>query len=115
MNGDVGIVRTIQGTKKLWLDAGNGQVRGISVQYIQHAETVFAMTIHKSQGSEYNRVLIRMPNHPDIPILTRELLYTAVTRAKQQAIIVSSEVVLKATAAGSVQRASGITHRMDEL
>ena len=115
VNGDVGIVRTIQGTKKLWLDAGNGQVRGISVQYIQHAETVFAMTIHKSQGSEYNRVLIRMPNHPDIPILTRELLYTAVTRAKQQAIILSSEVVLKATAAGSVQRASGITHRMDEL
>jgi exodeoxyribonuclease V alpha subunit len=115
VNGDVGIVRTIQGTKKLWLDAGNGQVRGISVQYIQHAETVFAMTIHKSQGSEYNRVLIRMPNHPDIPILTRELLYTAVTRAKQQAIIMSSELVLKATAAGSVQRASGITHRMDEL
>ncbi|MCX6264938.1 MAG: exodeoxyribonuclease V subunit alpha [Bacteroidetes bacterium] len=115
VNGDVGIVRTIQGTKKLWLDAGNGQVRGISVQYIQHAETVFAMTIHKSQGSEYNRVLIRMPNHPDIPILTRELLYTAVTRAKQQAIILSSELVLKATASGSVQRASGITHRMDEL
>ncbi len=115
VNGDVGIVRTIQGAKKLWLDAGNGQVRGISVQYIQHAETVFAMTIHKSQGSEYNRVFIRMPNHPDIPILTRELLYTAVTRAKQQAIIMSSELVLKATAAGSVQRASGITHRMDEL
>jgi exodeoxyribonuclease V alpha subunit len=115
VNGDVGIVRTIQGSKKLWLDAGNGEVRGISVQYIQHAETVFAMTIHKSQGSEYNRVLIRMPNHPDIPILTRELLYTAVTRAKQQAIILSSEVVLKATAAGSVQRASGITNRMDEL
>jgi exodeoxyribonuclease V alpha subunit len=115
VNGDVGIVRTIQGSKKLWLDAGNGEVRGISVQYIQHAETVFAMTIHKSQGSEYNRVFIRMPNHPDIPILTRELLYTAVTRAKQQAIILSSELVLKATAAGSVQRASGITHRMDEL
>ncbi|MEI6581966.1 MAG: exodeoxyribonuclease V subunit alpha [Chitinophagia bacterium] len=115
VNGDVGIVRTIQGSKKLWLDAGNGQVRGISVQYIQHAETVFAMTIHKSQGSEYKRVFIRMPNHPDIPILTRELLYTAVTRAKQQAIILSSEVVLKATAAGSVQRASGITNRMDEL
>jgi exodeoxyribonuclease V alpha subunit len=115
VNGDVGIVRTIQGAKKLWLDSGNGQVRGISVQYIQHAETVFAMTIHKSQGSEYNRVFIRMPNHLDIPILTRELLYTAVTRAKQQAIIMSSELVLKATAAGSVQRASGITHRMDEL
>ena len=115
VNGDVGIVRTIQGEKKLWLDDGNGKVRGISIHYIQYAETVFAMTIHKSQGSEYRRVCIQMPNKTDIPILTRELLYTAVTRAKQQAIVLSSEAVLKATAAGSVQRASGITHRMDEL
>lgn len=115
VNGDIGIVRTINGEKKLWLDDGNGKVRGISIHYIQHAETVFAMTIHKSQGSEYNRICIRMPNRADIPILTRELLYTAVTRAKKQAIILSSEEVLKATAAGSVQRASGITHRMDEL
>lgn len=73
------------------------------------------MTIHKSQGSEYNRVFIRLPNQADIPILTRELLYTAVTRAKQTAIIQTSEAVLKATAAGSVQRASGITNRMDEI
>jgi exodeoxyribonuclease V alpha subunit len=115
VNGDVGIVRTIQGEKKLWLDDGNGKVRGISIHYIQYAETVFAMTIHKSQGSEYRRVCIQMPNRTDIPILTRELLYTAVTRAKQQAIVLTSEAVLKATAAGSVQRASGITHRMDEL
>jgi len=115
VNGDVGIVRTIQGEKKLWLDDGNGKVRGISIHYIQYAETVFAMTIHKSQGSEYSRVCIQMPSRADIPILTRELLYTAVTRAKQQAIVLSSEAVLKATAAGSVQRASGITHRMDEL
>ena len=115
VNGDIGIVRTIQGEKKLWLDAGNGNVRGINTNYIQEAETVFAMTIHKSQGSEYDRVFIRLPNQTDIPILTRELLYTAVTRAKQTAIIQTSEVILKATAAGSVQRASGINNRMDEI
>ncbi|NDA61667.1 MAG: exodeoxyribonuclease V subunit alpha, partial [Chitinophagia bacterium] len=115
VNGDIGIVRTVQGEKKLWLDAGNGTVRGINTNYIQEAETVFAMTIHKSQGSEYNRVFIRLPNQSDIPILTRELLYTAVTRAKQIAIIQTTEAVLKATAAGSVKRASGITNRMDEI
>lgn len=115
VNGDIGLVRTIQGEKKLWLDAGNGNVRGINTNYIQEAETVFAMTIHKSQGSEYDRVFIQLPNQSDIPILTRELLYTAVTRAKQTAIIQTTEAVLKATAAGSVQRASGITNRMDEL
>ena len=115
VNGDIGIVRTIQNEKKLWLDAGNGNIRGINTNYIREAETVFAMTIHKSQGSEYDRVFIRLPNQTDIPILTRELLYTAVTRAKQTAIIQTTETVLLATAAGSVQRASGITNRMDEI
>ncbi|MFN9856362.1 MAG: exodeoxyribonuclease V subunit alpha [Bacteroidota bacterium] len=115
VNGDIGIVRTINGEKKVWFDAGNGQVRGVSVHYIQNAETVFAMTIHKSQGSEYDQVLIRLPEQAKIALLTRELLYTAVTRAKKQAIIVSSPEVLKTTAAGRVARVSGISTRMDEI
>ena len=115
INGDIGIVRTINGQKKVWFDAGNGQVRGVSIHYIQNAETVFAMTIHKSQGSEYNRVLVRLTDNIHLPLLTRELLYTAVTRAKQQAIILSSQDILKATTAASVSRASGINARMDEI
>ena len=115
VNGDIGIVRTINGEKKVWFDAGNGHVRGVSVHYIQNAETVFAMTIHKSQGSEYDQVLIRLPEQAKIALLTRELLYTAVTRAKKQAIIVSAPEVLKTTAAGSVARVSGISTRMDEI
>lgn len=115
INGDIGIVRTINGQKKVWFDAGNGQVRGVSIHYIQNAETVFAMTIHKSQGSEYNRVLVRLPDNTHLPLLTRELLYTAVTRAKQQAIILSTREVLKAATAASVSRASGINARMDEI
>lgn len=115
INGDIGIVRTINGQKKVWFDVGNGQVRGVSIHYIQNAETVFAMTIHKSQGSEYNRVLVRLPDNTHLPLLTRELLYTAVTRAKQQAIILSSREVLKAATAASVSRASGINARMDEI
>ncbi|MFM7357496.1 MAG: exodeoxyribonuclease V subunit alpha [Sediminibacterium sp.] len=115
VNGDIGIVRTINDEKKVWFEAGNGQVRGVSVHYIHHAETVFAMTIHKSQGSEYNRVLVRLPEHGPIPILTRELLYTAVTRAKKQAIIFSSLEILKTAASTRVERASGISARMDEI
>lgn len=115
INGDIGIVRTINGQKKVWFDTGNGQVRGVSIHYIQNAETVFAMTIHKSQGSEYNRVLVRLPDNTHLPLLTRELLYTAVTRAKQQAIILSSREVLKAATAVRVLRASGINDRMDEI
>lgn len=115
VNGDIGIVRTINGEKKVWFDAGNGQVRGVSVHYIQNAETVFAMTIHKSQGSEYNQVLIRLPEQAKIALLTRELLYTAVTRARNQVFILSSPEVLKTTAAGRVSRVSGISTRMDEI
>jgi exodeoxyribonuclease V alpha subunit len=115
VNGDIGIVRTINGEKKVWFDAGNGHVRGVSVHYIQNAETVFAMTIHKSQGSEYNQVLIRLPEQAKIALLTRELLYTAVTRARNQVFILSSPEVLKTTAAGRVSRVSGISTRMDEI
>jgi exodeoxyribonuclease V alpha subunit len=115
VNGDIGIVRTINGEKKVWFDAGNGQVRGVSVHYIQNAETVFAMTIHKSQGSEYDRVLIRLPEQAKIALLTRELLYTAVTRAKKQVFILSTPEVLKTTAAERISRVSGISTRMDEI
>jgi exodeoxyribonuclease V alpha subunit len=73
------------------------------------------MTIHKSQGSEYDRVLIRLPEQAKIALLTRELLYTAVTRAKKQVFILSTPEVLKTTAAERISRVSGISTRMDEI
>ena len=72
------------------------------------------MTIHKSQGSEFDNVMVMLPDAADIELLTRELLYTAVTRAKKQVTIQGSEEIILQTAARSVKRVSGIRERFEE-
>ncbi|MFM7061994.1 MAG: ATP-binding domain-containing protein, partial [Actinomycetes bacterium] len=71
----------------------------------------WAMSIHKSQGSEFTHVVVSLPPPPS-RILTRELLYTAVTRAKQQVTVVASEAAIRAAVARPVARASGLAARL---
>ncbi|MEO6630555.1 MAG: ATP-binding domain-containing protein, partial [Mucilaginibacter sp.] len=99
------------GTLKAWFSDGKGGVRDVLPHYISEVQTVFAMTIHKSQGSEYDRVLILLPEKGGERLLTRELLYTAVTRAKNSVTIQASQEVMRTTVITSVQRASGIFER----
>jgi exodeoxyribonuclease V alpha subunit len=111
-NGDVGIIREDENKiPKAWFEDSNGNLKAIFPGLITQFETVFAMTIHKSQGSEFNQVLIVLPQTENIAILTRELLYTAVTRANSKVFIQSTETVILQTAEGQVQRASGIAQR----
>lgn len=111
-NGDTGIVREDDnGVLMAWFEDSEGHLRAVLPGYLTDAETVFAMTIHKSQGSEFNEVLVVLPPATDVAILTRELLYTAVTRAKTKVYIQAPEAVLLATAARFVERASGIAAR----
>jgi exodeoxyribonuclease V alpha subunit len=67
------------------------------------------MTVHKSQGSEFDRVLVILPDRPS-PVLTRELLYTAVTRAKKKLTIFSTEAIIRTAIQTPIQRASGLTN-----
>lgn len=114
-NGDVGIVRPDEsGVLKVWFEDTDKELKSVLPGWIIEAETVFAMTIHKSQGSEYDQVLVVLPDNVNIPLLTRELLYTAVTRAKSNVIVQGSEAVILHTAAGVVKRASGIMERFNE-
>ncbi|MEO6548369.1 MAG: exodeoxyribonuclease V subunit alpha [Ferruginibacter sp.] len=111
-NGDVGIIRADnKGSLKAWFEDGNSNLKSVLPGYISSAETVFAMTIHKSQGSEYEKVLVMLPPNADQPLLTRELLYTAVTRAKKSVLLQASRESIVYTAGRSVQRASGIMER----
>jgi exodeoxyribonuclease V alpha subunit len=83
MNGDVGqCLPTANGLRVAFPD-GEGGVRWVLPSRLDAVETVWAMTVHKSQGSEYDHVLMVLPDR-DAPVLTRELLYTGVTRAKTQ-------------------------------
>ena len=83
MNGDVGqCLPTVNGLRVAFPD-GKGGVRWVLPSRLDAVETVWAMTVHKSQGSEYDHVLLVLPDR-DAPVLTRELLYTGVTRAKSR-------------------------------
>ena len=65
----------------------NNDFRDFLPSSLSDCETVFAMTIHKSQGSEFNRVMVVLPEQTDNRLLTRELVYTGVTRAKNKVVI----------------------------
>ena len=74
-------------------------------------ETVYAMTIHKSQGSQFDTAAVLLPE-PTSQILTRELLYTAVTRARSTLVLVGPEETVRAAVARPVARASGLQWRL---
>jgi exodeoxyribonuclease V alpha subunit len=76
-------------------------------------ETVYAMTVHKAQGSQFDTAAVILPE-PSSPLLTRELLYTAVTRARQELIVVGSEESIRAAVARPVARASGLRALLGE-
>ncbi len=78
---------------------------------LAEVETAYAMTIHKSQGSQARAVTVLLPE-PDSRLLTRELLYTAITRARESVTLVGSEEAVRAAVARRTQRATGLRHRL---
>ena len=109
-NGDVGITledETAGGEKRTFFAAAEGKLRRVLPSRLPVHETAFAMTVHKSQGSEFSRVLLVLPEK-DSPLLTRELLYTGLTRARRQVEIWASESVLRGAIARQVKRSSGL-------
>lgn len=89
-NGDVGVVLrspTVDAALRCYFLDGN-DLRSVSVGRLADVETAFAMTVHKSQGSEFEHVLLVLPDE-DVPVLTRELVYTGVTRASKAFTLVS--------------------------
>ncbi|UAY55932.1 exodeoxyribonuclease V subunit alpha [Arachidicoccus terrestris] len=115
-NGDIGIIRADEaGVMRAWFEAADGTVRSVLPGFIGSLETAFAMTIHKSQGSEFNKVLVLLPEKAQAAkILTRELLYTAVTRAREQVVIQGSHSVMLEAAAIGIHRGSGVIQRLQK-
>jgi exodeoxyribonuclease V alpha subunit len=90
-------------------DAG-GLPRPVSPSRLADVETVYAMTIHKSQGSEFDRVTLLLPPSTS-RLLTRELFYTAITRAKQGLLVVGTEDAIRVAVNRRIARASGLAER----
>lgn len=107
-NGDVGMTAPDGGGGlKVYFEGGQGAVRAFSPYRMPPHETVFATTVHKSQGSEFEEVLVILPER-DVPILTRELLYTGITRSKGRAALWAEEETIRIAVSRRIERASGL-------
>lgn len=112
-NGDIGLVRkNAQGQLSVWFETKSGELKQVSPAYLDGVDTAFAMTVHKSQGSEFDAVAVIIPPQDDLPILTRELLYTAITRAKKSVHLIGNPDSILASVERKVERGSGIQERL---
>jgi exodeoxyribonuclease V alpha subunit len=110
-NGDVGIVGEGDGRLRAWFMTPQAELHPVSIPRLPAHELVYAMTVHKSQGSEFDEVLVVLPEAPS-PIVTRELLYTAITRARSRILIDGDPAVVRHAIRHRVERRSGLRDRL---
>ena len=126
MNGDIGITMRVpmdkdaDGKPALTLRVafpssdGSDTIRWISPSRLQQLETVYAMTVHKSQGSEFTHACLVLPDNLS-PVVTKELIYTGITRAKNWfSLVAGSPVVMINGSQRGVVRVSGLIELLDE-
>lgn len=108
-NGDIGIIwKNENGHLIAIFEQQDGEFKHILPSRLPQYETVYAMTIHKTQGSEFQHVAMILPSNTDNQLLTRELLYTGITRAKTQITLQSKKSVWFQGVESKVSRHSGI-------
>lgn len=118
-NGDIGIclkdeseVHTDELTKlRVYFEMPDGKIKGILPSRVPAHEVAFAMTIHKSQGSEFKNTVLLLPPKMN-PILTRELIYTGVTRAKSRLNLFANPTVLAQSVLIKTLRTSGLSEKL---
>jgi exodeoxyribonuclease V alpha subunit len=107
-NGDVGvIIRDAQNTSRAFFHRGGAYI-SFPVSLLPAWEYAFAMTVHKSQGSEFDDVLLVLPEDENHRLLTREIVYTGITRAKKRVILYGSKEALNTALENKIRRESGL-------
>lgn len=110
-NGDIGITLPVASSGanelRVFFPETSGEPRWFLPHRLPEHRTAYAMTIHKSQGSEFEKVLIILPDR-QYPVLTRELVYTGITRARKSVSIWGTEAVLSAAISRKIERRSGL-------
>ena len=113
-NGDVGIVLPdASEALMVYFPDSDGGFRAVAPLRLPEHETAFATTVHKAQGSEFDRVLLMLPAKPT-RVVTRELLYTAVTRSRSGVTIVGGAEVVEKAIVSPTRRYSGLVARLEE-
>lgn len=118
-NGDVGIAMICdnnQGEKEVQVlfQMSDGSFRYYPTSLLANYELAYAMTIHKSQGSEANRVIV-MTKNKDTPFVTREILYTGITRAKNHVTLVGNVKLLESFCSRKIMRSSNLEARLNQM
>lgn len=109
-NGDIGLCLRVNGSLQVFFEGEQGFRRFAPARLPSH-ESAFAMTVHKSQGSEFDEVLLALPEQPS-PLLTRALFYTGITRAKRKVEIWALPARLREAVATRAERAAGLADRL---
>ncbi|MEP7383315.1 MAG: exodeoxyribonuclease V subunit alpha [Gemmatimonadota bacterium] len=114
-NGDVGVVWRdgASGRVAVHFRTNDGTIRAIAPSRLPLVETAWAMTVHKAQGSEFDNVLVVVPEG-ESRVMSRELLYTAVTRARRGVTIVGSAATIRQAVTRRTARTSGLEARLEE-
>ena len=106
-NGDTGVVVDTGGGRLRAVFDRRGELLAVRPTRLASVESLYAMTIHKAQGSQFRSVVVVLPE-PTSAVLTRELMYTAVTRAEAELTLVGSEAAVRAAVSRPIARASGL-------
>ncbi len=115
-NGDLGIClpdTEVEGRLKIWFEDEEGKLKSYLPYRLPIHQTAFAITVHKSQGSEFEEVLLVLPD-VDSPVLSRELVYTAITRAKKNVRVHSTRDIFSLALSRKSRRKSGLSELLEK-
>ncbi len=113
-NGDIGIALDRGQGLRVWFQMPDGSVKSVQPSRLPDHETAWAMTVHKSQGSEFDHAALILPQQMS-PVVTRELVYTAITRARRRLSLYSDESVLAQAVTTRTERRSGLNAIFESL
>ena len=112
-NGDIGVLTAADSGAMQVCFMDRESIRYVNPYKLGHCETVYAMTVHKSQGSEFDNILVILPDNIN-PVLSRELIYTAVTRASKSVTIWASEEIFTHAVSTTTARKTGLSDSLWE-
>ncbi len=113
-NGDIGIAASDGERLRVWFVLPDGKAHGFLPSRLPAHDTAWAMTVHKSQGSEFTHTLLLLPPETN-PLLTRELLYTGITRAREQLDLFATPEVLALMVRKQTERYSGLVSMLETM
>jgi len=106
-NGDIGIALQSEEGLRVWFPMPDGTVKSVQPSRLPQHDTAWVMTVHKSQGSEFDHAALVLPNQ-FVPVVTRELVYTAITRAKKRLSLYADKKILNKAVITGTERRSGL-------